>query len=111
MASAETFFRLDGKVAVVTGGGQGIGEAICRRLASAGAKVGVFDRDAGRAEAVARAIGGLFLVGDVTSEDDIRRAIAELEAAFGPPDILINNAGIVGKTAPTWEQSKADLET
>ncbi len=44
------FFRLDGKVAVVTGGGQGIGEAICRRLAGAGAKVGVFDMNADNAE-------------------------------------------------------------
>ena len=45
-----SFFRLDGKVAMVTGGGQGIGEAICRRLAAAGAKVGVFDMDAGKAQ-------------------------------------------------------------
>ena len=48
------FFRLDGKVAVVTGGGQGIGEAICRRLAGAGAKVGVFDMNADNANRVAK---------------------------------------------------------
>ena len=50
---ADTLFRLDGKVAVVTGGGQGIGEAICRRLASAGARVGVFDLSADNANRVA----------------------------------------------------------
>src|SRR6185503_5482445 len=52
-------FRLDGKVAVVTGGGQGIGEAICRRLAAAGAKVGVFDVNADNANRVAKAVGGV----------------------------------------------------
>src|SRR5262245_22325592 len=55
-------FRLDGKVAVVTGGGQGIGEAICRRLAAAGAKVGVFDVNADNATRVATAVHGLALV-------------------------------------------------
>jgi NAD(P)-dependent dehydrogenase (short-subunit alcohol dehydrogenase family) len=108
---AETFFRLDGKVALVTGGGQGIGEAICRRLASAGAKVGVFDLEAGKAERVAQAIGGMGLAGDVTSEADIESAVDHLEAHFHPIDILVNNAGITGRAGKTWELTKKDLET
>ena len=54
MASSDGMFRLDGKMAVVTGGGQGIGEAICRRLAAAGARVGVLDQS----EDAARQVGG-----------------------------------------------------
>ena len=59
---SESFFRLDGKVAIVTGGGQGIGEAICRRLSGAGAKVGVFDMSAENAARVAKETGGLAVV-------------------------------------------------
>ena len=70
------FFRLDGKVAVVTGGGQGIGEAICRRLAGAGAKVGVFDMNSDSANRVAREIGGVPLVGDLTKEADLDRDVS-----------------------------------
>jgi 3-oxoacyl-[acyl-carrier protein] reductase len=106
----ETFFRLDGKVALVTGGGQGIGEAIAKRLSAAGARVGVLDRSAAAAERVARAVGGVALMGDVTSEADIDAALAKLLTAAGPVDILVNNAGIVGKSARTWELSRADLE-
>jgi 3-oxoacyl-[acyl-carrier protein] reductase len=105
------FFRLDGKVALVTGGGQGIGEAICRRLADAGAGVGVFDRDATRAQTVATEVGGLGLVGDVTSEADIAVVIANLEKTLGPLDILVNNAGITGRAGPSWELTRADLES
>lgn len=104
---AESFFRLNGRVAVVTGGGQGIGEAICRRLAAAGARVGVFDRDAGNARKVAEAIGGVPLAGDVTSEADIGKAIQ----AMGPIDILVNNAGIAGKAARLWELARSDWES
>src|SRR5262245_17493339 len=110
MAADNSFFRLDGKVAVVTGGGQGIGEAICRRLAAAGARVGVFDLQAASAQRVAREVGGIALAGDVTSEADIDDALAELEGAAGPPDILVNNAGIVGKAGRTWELTRADWE-
>jgi 3-oxoacyl-[acyl-carrier protein] reductase len=104
------FFRLDGKVAVVTGAGQGIGEAIARRLAAAGARVGVFDLQAAPAEMVACSIGGLGLAGDVTSETDIEHAVALTQETLGPIDILVNNAGIVGRSAATWDLTKTDLE-
>lgn len=97
-------------MALVTGGGQGIGEGICRRLAAAGARVVVFDMSADSAERVAGAINGLAAVGDVTSEADIAKAVREAERALAPIDILVNNAGIVGKTAKIVELSKADLE-
>ena len=108
---ASGFFRLDGRVALVTGGGQGIGAAICRRLAEAGAKVGVFDMQAGQAERVAREINGVGLAGDVTSEADIDTAIDELQSQGGPLDILVNNAGIVGKAARIWELTKKEMES
>jgi 3-oxoacyl-[acyl-carrier protein] reductase len=103
----ESFFRLDGRTALVTGGGQGIGEAIVRRLAAAGSRVVVFDRSAENASRVATAVGGLAVVGDVASEADIARALVE---AAGPIDILVNNAGITGRSAKTWELTRADLE-
>ncbi len=110
---ADNFFRLDGKVAVVTGGGQGIGEAICRRLGAAGAKVGVFDMSADSAKRVADAIGGVPLVGDITKEADVERVFREIAAAAGPVDILVNNAGVAsrkGRDLPIWELERADWE-
>ena len=106
-----SFFRLDGKVAMVTGGGQGIGEAICRRLAAAGAKVGVFDMDAGRAQRVALDIGGVPVAGNVTSEADVETAVEEVRDRAGPIDILVNNAGITGKAARLWELTRDDWNT
>jgi 3-oxoacyl-[acyl-carrier protein] reductase len=111
MAKLEEFFRLDGRVAIVTGGGQGIGEAVCRRLAAAGARVAVFDRNAAKAQAVVRSLDGLKLVGDVTCESDISHALAQVEQNWGPVDILVNNAGITGKAGMIWEISKEDLES
>src|SRR5438105_13140568 len=105
------FFRLDGKIAFVTGGGQGIGEAICRRLAKAGAKVGVFDRNAAAAQRVALAIAGHAVAGDVTSEADVETAIEDVRDHLGPVDILVNNAGITGKAGKLWELAKADWES
>ncbi len=110
MASSEAFFRLDHKVAVVTGGGQGIGEAICRRLAAAGAQIAVFDLDRAKAEDLAGSLGGLALAGDVGSENDIARALTAIEQNLGVVDILVNNAGITGKAGPIWELAKSDLE-
>ena len=108
--AATSFFRLDGRIALVTGGAQGIGEAIARRLAAAGAKVGVFDLDAGKAEKVAQDIGGIALRGNVTSQADIEAALAKLQTQAGPLDILVNNAGITGKAGKIWELDQKDLE-
>ena len=110
---ADNFFRLDGKVAVVTGGGQGIGEAICRRLAAAGAKVGVFDMNADNANRVAKETGGVPLVGDLTKEADLDRVFSEIVQKAGPVDVLVNNAGVAsrkGRDVPIWESVREDWE-
>jgi 2-dehydro-3-deoxy-L-rhamnonate dehydrogenase (NAD+) len=110
---ADQFFRLDGRVAVVTGGGQGIGEAICRRLAAAGARVAVFDLSAENAGRVAKETDGLAVVGDITKEADLTRVHSEVETKLGPVDILVNNAGVAsrkGRDLPIWELVREDWE-
>jgi 3-oxoacyl-[acyl-carrier protein] reductase len=100
-------------VAVVTGGGQGIGEAICRRLAAAGAAVGVFDLNPANAERVAKEIAGIPLVGDLTKEADLDRVFGEIAKKAGPVDILVNNAGVAskpGRDVPIWESVREDWE-
>ena len=93
-------FRLDGKVAFVTGAGSGIGQRIAVGLAEAGAAVGCFDLAGcptiGDTVAGIDALGGRCLasVGDVTRADDLTRGIAETEAALGPVTVAINAAGI-----------------
>jgi len=110
---ADAFFRLDGRVAVVTGGGQGIGEAICRRLAGAGAKVGVLDLSADNAGRVAKEIGGIPLAGDITNEADLARVFDQVNTKLGPTSILVNNAGVAsrkGRDLPIWELERPDWE-
>jgi 3(or 17)beta-hydroxysteroid dehydrogenase len=89
--------RVAGKVALVTGGGSGLGRADCLILAAEGAKVVVSDIDLASAEAVAREIGpdAIAVEHDVTSEDGWKNTLAATEAAFGGLNILVNNAGIV----------------
>jgi len=85
---------LDGKVAVVTGGGSGIGEAICLRLAREGARVAVLDVNDDAARLTAELCGGVAVRADVSDGADVDRALNEAEAALAPVDIWVNNAGI-----------------
>ena len=103
-------FDLTGQAAIVTGAGTGIGEAIARRLASAGATVALADIDVESAALAARSIGGTaFAVAiDVTQGPSVARAVDEVMARTGRVDILVNNAGIAGRAAPLWEQTEED---
>ena len=96
------FFDLSGQVALVTGAGQGIGAGIAQRLARAGAKIAVFDAHAAHATAVAGVLEGLAIVGDVCSETDVSEAVRRTEAELGPISILVNNAGITGRSDLSW---------
>lgn len=99
---------LDGKVAIVTGGGGGIGSSICQRFAAEGSVVAVFDINKEAADGIVagiRAAGGkaeAFAV-DLTSQDSVNQAVAKAEAALGPIDILVNNAG--------WDRAGNFLDT
>jgi 3-oxoacyl-[acyl-carrier protein] reductase len=94
--------RLEG-VALVTGGGRGIGASIARELADAGMRVAVTGRTSGQVEAVASEIDGLALVGDVSHSDDVERWVSRTEAELGPIDLLAANAGIGNQDGATWE--------
>jgi 3-oxoacyl-[acyl-carrier protein] reductase len=86
--------KLEGKVAVVTGAAQGIGEAYARRFAAEGARVVVADVNAEKGEGVAREVGGVFERVDVASEDDTKRLARAVADRFGRIDVLLNNAAI-----------------
>jgi NAD(P)-dependent dehydrogenase (short-subunit alcohol dehydrogenase family) len=92
-------YHLDNKVAIVTGAGQGLGEAIARRLASAGARVAVNDLNPDRAERVAREIvqaGGqaIAVVADISNKFKCVHLVETTRAEWGQLDILVNNAGV-----------------
>jgi 2-hydroxycyclohexanecarboxyl-CoA dehydrogenase len=85
--------RLEGRIALVTGGASGIGAATARRLAAEGARVAVADLDEVGARDVAGEIDGLALRMDVADADSARGGVEEAEATLGPLDVLVNNAG------------------
>ncbi|KAA5603539.1 SDR family NAD(P)-dependent oxidoreductase [Blastochloris sulfoviridis] len=104
---------IQGKVAIVTGGGSGLGRAAAEALAARGARVAVADRNAAAAQEVAGAIGGLALALDVADASAAEAAFARVGAELGAPRILVNCAGIgvakrvLGKEGP---QPLADFE-
>jgi NAD(P)-dependent dehydrogenase (short-subunit alcohol dehydrogenase family) len=90
-------------VALVTGGGRGVGASIARELAQGGMRVAVSARTAGEVEEVAAEIDGLALVGDVSRRADVEEWIRRTEAELGPIDLLAANAGIGNQEGTTWE--------
>jgi NAD(P)-dependent dehydrogenase (short-subunit alcohol dehydrogenase family) len=88
--------NIQGQVALVTGGGSGLGEATARELARLGARVAVLDVNEAGAQRVAAAIHGLALHCDITDEASVTRALAAAREAFGPARVLMNVAGIGG---------------
>src|SRR5215212_4157080 len=99
--------RFEGRSAIVTGGARGIGRAIVERLASEGANVLIGDIDESAGKSAAADIGsnvaayGL----DVTSESSWSGALEQGQRAWGKIDLLVNNAGIAGRSVPSWEYS------
>ncbi len=108
------YFDLTGQTAVVTGSATGIGEAVARRLAIAGARVAVADIDLEGATAVAKSIaaatnGRAFPQRiDVTVRASVEKAIREIVSRTQRIDVWVNNAGIAGRAAPLWEQTDED---
>ena len=107
--------NLSGKVAIVTGAGQGIGRAIAIRFAQAGADVVLVDIDLVSIKEVAQAIDALEcqalpIQADVSKRDQIQDMVQQTLSTLNQIDILVNNAGIAGKTAPLTELEEADWD-
>lgn len=104
-----SFLDLSGQTAIVTGGATGIGEAIARRFADAGAAVAIADRDFAAAEQTASGMKNAFAVEmDVTRAESVKTAVDQVMGRTGRIDILVNNAGIGGKAAPISEQTEEE---
>jgi NAD(P)-dependent dehydrogenase (short-subunit alcohol dehydrogenase family) len=87
-------FRLDGKVAVVTGGNRGLGEAYARALGEAGARVAIAARDEALSASVAGALGAFAVTTDVSDAGSVKAMLETVTAELGPVDVLVNNAGV-----------------
>jgi len=101
--------KLAGCSAVVTGGASGLGEATARALAAEGVRVAIFDLNAGKGEAVADSIGGVFCHVDVTQDRSVDEGFARSRAAIGQERILVNCAGL-GNAIKTAARDKATGE-
>jgi 3alpha(or 20beta)-hydroxysteroid dehydrogenase len=103
--------RLNGKIAVITGASQGMGTAHARAFVAEGARVVLTDLNAQAGGALAKELGdaAIFVEHDVADAAGWARVVAAGEARFGPINVLVNNAGIIGPVAKTEELSQADF--
>lgn len=104
--------RLDGRVAIVTGGASGFGAGIVRRFLAEGAKVAIVDRNGEAAKALADELGGapLAVACDVARDADVGRMVQTVLAGLGPVDILVNNAGVGHTPQPLESLSDEDFD-
>ncbi len=108
--------RLEGKAALITGGGRGIGQAIARAYAAEGARLSLVARTGAELQETANTILDEFgvevvtIIADVTQRDQVENAVAGTEDHFGSIDILVNNAGNLGPVGRLWENDPDDWE-
>jgi 3-oxoacyl-[acyl-carrier protein] reductase len=100
--------ELEGRVALVTGGGRGIGRGIALELAAAGAQVAVAARTAEQVEATAAEAGGVAIEADVSDRASVERMVERAERELGPLDLLVCNAGIAVREEAAWEREPED---
>lgn len=103
--------RLDGKIAIITGAAQGMGAEHARRFVAEGAKVVFTDINVDGGKALEAELGenSLFVRQDVASEADWTSVVSRAENRFGPVNVLVNNAGIIGPAKPAAELDEADF--
>jgi 3-oxoacyl-[acyl-carrier protein] reductase len=99
---------LEGLVALVTGGGRGIGRNVALELAGAGMKIAVSARSKDEIEATAEDIGGIAIQCDVSDRAQVEAMVAETEEKLGPVDLLVANAGMAPDEDAAWEMEPAD---
>ena len=103
-------FALDGRVALVTGGSSGLGEAVVRALAGWGASVALLARRYDRLAAVAADVGGLAVQCDLRDREDIERGVRLAATELGPPQILVNVAGAITGVHPAESEPVDSIE-
>jgi 2-hydroxycyclohexanecarboxyl-CoA dehydrogenase len=101
--------KLDDKIAIVTGAGQGIGQGIAEKLAAEGATVVVTDLNEATAKETAETIDGVGIHADVTSRESVEAMVAQVHRQFGRIDVLVNNAGW-DKASPFVDSDPADWD-
>jgi 2-hydroxycyclohexanecarboxyl-CoA dehydrogenase len=101
--------KLQGKIAIVTGAGQGIGRGIAEKLAAEGATVVVTDLNEATAKETAEAVDGVGMQADVTSRESVDAMVAQVHRQFGRIDVLVNNAGW-DKASPFVDSDPADWD-